>query len=92
MYVNLAIAHDIGNGPNRFQVGVRATNLLGDFSPTVVGQTSRYINNGLGGYNGVAGCVNYNACGNGLHPVRLERGQPLVSTAPIPALTPALRE
>ncbi len=68
LYVNLSIAHDIGNGPNHFQVGVRASNLLGDFSPTVVGRTSRYINNGLGGYNGVAGCVNYNACGNGYIP------------------------
>jgi hypothetical protein len=54
MTVNISVAHDIGTGPNHFQVGVRAQNLFGNYTPTLVGGTSRYRNNGLGGFNGLA--------------------------------------
>jgi hypothetical protein len=63
LLVNLAIAHDVGSGPNHFQVGVRASNLLGNYSPGVVGGNSRFRINGLGGYNGLSGGVNGNTNG-----------------------------
>jgi len=63
--MNISVAHDIGSGPNHFQVGVRATNLLGNYTNTAPGLTSRYRTNGLGGYNGVSGCTSTSQCGNG---------------------------
>ncbi|HME81044.1 MAG TPA: carboxypeptidase regulatory-like domain-containing protein [Candidatus Eremiobacteraceae bacterium] len=51
--MNMSIAHDIGSGPNHFQVGVRGTNLFGNYSPGVVGGNSRFRANGMGGYNGL---------------------------------------
>ncbi|MBV8172015.1 MAG: hypothetical protein JO219_08805, partial [Candidatus Eremiobacteraeota bacterium] len=52
MLVNVSIAHDIGQGPNHFQVGVRASNLFGNYTPTVVGGNSRYRAEAMGDYNG----------------------------------------
>jgi hypothetical protein len=37
------------------QVGVRGTNLLGNYTNTVVGTNSRYRNNGLGGFGPTSG-------------------------------------
>ncbi|MBV8281965.1 MAG: hypothetical protein JO347_07875, partial [Candidatus Eremiobacteraeota bacterium] len=54
MTVNIAVAHDLGNGPNHFQVGVRASNLFGNYTPTVVGGNSRFRDQGLGAFNGLA--------------------------------------
>ncbi len=51
--MNMSIAHDIGQGPNHFQVGVRGVNLFGNYSPGVIGGNSRFRVNGLGGYNGI---------------------------------------
>jgi hypothetical protein len=63
--VNLAIAHDIGSGPNHFQVGVRGQNIFGNYTNTIPGGNSRYRANGLGGYNGIGGCTSGLSCGNG---------------------------
>jgi hypothetical protein len=83
LQVNLAVAHDVGSGPNHFQVGVRAQNLLGNYSPFVVAGNSRYRNNGLGGYNGYGNTPgNSNGTPNsgsnnvnpGLQPLQFTRG------------------
>jgi len=54
LLVNLSIAHDIGNGPNHFQAGVRVQNLFGNYTPTTVGGNSRYRAQGMGDFNGFA--------------------------------------
>jgi len=63
--VNISVAHDIGNGPNHFQVGVRGTNIFGNYTNTAPGGNSRYRAEGLGGYNGIGGCTSAVSCGNG---------------------------
>ncbi|HLJ84018.1 MAG TPA: hypothetical protein VKT51_07610, partial [Candidatus Eremiobacteraceae bacterium] len=52
---DVSISHDIGTGPTRMQVGIRGTNLLGNYTNAVVGTNSRYRNNGLGGYGPTSG-------------------------------------
>ena len=52
---DVSIAHDIGSGATRMQVGLRGTNLLGNYTNAVVGTNSRYRNNGLGGYGPTSG-------------------------------------
>ena len=52
---DVSIAHDIGRGPTGMQVGIRGTNLIGNYTNTVVGTNSRYRNNGLGGYGPTSG-------------------------------------
>jgi hypothetical protein len=52
---DVAIAHDIGRGATNMQVGVRGTNLLGNYTNSVVGTNSRYRNNGLGGFGPTSG-------------------------------------
>ena len=47
--MNLSLAHDIG--ANGMQVGFRVSNLLGNYTDSVVGGNSRYRNNGFGSYN-----------------------------------------
>ncbi len=60
LFVNLTVAHDIGSGPNKLTLGVRGTNLLGNYTDAVVGSTSRYRNNGLGSFN--TGCATAQTC------------------------------
>jgi hypothetical protein len=56
MYLtDVAIAHDVGRGPTGMQIGIRGTNLFGNYTNTVVGTNSRYRNNGLGGYGPTSG-------------------------------------
>ena len=55
MTVNLSIYHDIGQGSDTTQVGFRVTNLLGNYTNTVVAGNSRYRNNGLGGFGQSSG-------------------------------------
>jgi hypothetical protein len=52
---DVSIAHDIGRGATNMQVGIRGTNLLGNYTNTVVGTNSRYRNNGLGGFGPTSG-------------------------------------
>jgi hypothetical protein len=52
---DVSIAHDVGRGPTGMQVGIRGTNLLGNYTNTLVGTNSRYRNNGLGGYGPTSG-------------------------------------
>lgn len=52
---NLTIAHDIGAAPNGMQAGVRIQNALGNYSDALVGQNSRYRNNGVGGFGPTSG-------------------------------------
>jgi carboxypeptidase family protein/TonB-dependent receptor-like protein len=47
---DVAIAHDIGSGPTRMQVGIRGTNLLGNYTNAVVGGNFLYVPNGLGAF------------------------------------------
>jgi hypothetical protein len=37
------------------QIGIRGTNLLGNYTNSVVGGNSRYRNNGLGGFSASSG-------------------------------------
>ncbi|HXM18849.1 MAG TPA: TonB-dependent receptor [Candidatus Tumulicola sp.] len=55
LFVNLTLAHEVGNGPNKMTVGVRGSNLLGNYTNGVVAGNSRYRNNGLGGFSGTSG-------------------------------------
>jgi hypothetical protein len=52
---NVTIAHDVGRGPTGMQIGIRGTNLLGNYTNSVVGGNSRYRNNGLGGFSASSG-------------------------------------
>ncbi|HEY5095968.1 MAG TPA: TonB-dependent receptor [Candidatus Eremiobacteraceae bacterium] len=52
---NVTVAHDVGHGPTGMQVGIVGTNLLGNYTNTVVGGNSRYRNNGLGGFGPTSG-------------------------------------
>lgn len=52
---NVTIAHDVGRGPTGMQIGIRGTNLLGNYTNSVVGGNSRYRNNGLGGFGPTSG-------------------------------------
>lgn len=60
LFIDLSVAHDLGNGPNHFQVGVRVLNLGGVFDPAVVSNNGLYQNCGFGvscpnsGKNGLA--------------------------------------
>jgi len=50
MFANITIAHDLGFGAHRMQVGLHVQNLFGNYSNGVVGGNSRYRNNGIGGF------------------------------------------
>jgi hypothetical protein len=62
--VNLTLSHDIGNGAHNTQVGIRAGNLFGDYSPTRIPANPFYGFNGLGN-GGLPSGVNPNACAPG---------------------------
>jgi len=62
--VNLTLSHDIGNGSHHAQVGVRAGNLFGDYSPTRIPANPYYGFNGFGNFGFPSG-VNPNACAPG---------------------------
>jgi len=62
--VNLTLAHDLGSGPNNFQVGVRATNIFGDYTPTAIPPNLYYVPQGIGGYGPGSG-YNVNQCAPG---------------------------
>ncbi len=47
---DVAIAHDIGAGATKMQVGIRGTNLFGNYTDAVVAGNFLYNNNGLGAY------------------------------------------
>ena len=55
MSLNLSVSHDVGNGPNNTLIGLRVTNVFGNYTNAVVGGNSRYRNNGLGGYSPTSG-------------------------------------
>jgi hypothetical protein len=52
---DVTVAHDIGAGATRMEVGIRGTNLLGNYTNAVVGTNSRYRNNGFGGFGPTSG-------------------------------------
>jgi hypothetical protein len=52
---DVSIAHDVGRGATSMEIGVRGTNLLGNYTNSVVGTNSRYRNNGLGGFGPTSG-------------------------------------
>jgi hypothetical protein len=62
--VNLTLAHDLGNGPNNFQVGVRAQNVFGNYTPIGIPPNLYYVPQGFGGYGPGSG-YNTNQCAPG---------------------------
>jgi hypothetical protein len=62
--VNLTLSHDLGNGPNNFQVGVRAANIFGNYTPTAIPPNLYYVPQGFGGYGPGSG-YNTNQCAPG---------------------------
>jgi len=65
-FINVAISQDIGAGPNRIALGLRADNILGNYSISTPIDSARYHNNGFGGYasnSGISGLI-------GLEPYR----------------------
>jgi hypothetical protein len=83
LFVNASIAHDVGTGPNHFQVGVRVVNLLGNYTPVFPSGNSRYRNNGLGGYGPTSGTNTVNPT---FEPLQYPRSpQPFDSEATGPA-------
>jgi hypothetical protein len=67
-FVNIAVSQDVGSGPNRMSVGLRADNILGNYSISSPIDSIRYHNNGLGGYasnSGISGLI-------GLEPYRYQ--------------------
>jgi len=61
--VNVALSHFIGKS-NGVEVGVRAENLLGNFTPTVIPANVYYVPQGNGGFGPGSG-INTNACAPG---------------------------
>lgn len=62
--LNVTLSHDLGTGPRRFQVGVRATNLFGNYTPTFIPANLYYVPQGIGGYGPGSG-FNLNHCAPG---------------------------
>ena len=65
MTMNLAVYHDIGAGASKMSVGLRVSNLFGNYTNAVVGGNSRYRNNGMGGYNSGVGVFGGTGVGSG---------------------------
>jgi hypothetical protein len=53
--LNMAVAKDLGHGQNYWTVGIRAQNLLGNYTPATPSNNIFYANNGLGGYDPTSG-------------------------------------
>ena len=62
--VSVTLSYDIGKGPHAYQVGVRASNLLGNYTPTFIPANLYYVPQALGGYGPGSG-YNVNQCAPG---------------------------
>ena len=65
LIVNASISHDVGNGPNKFRVGVRVQNLAGNYTSAFPRNNQYWVPNGLGGFGPGSG-INTNACPPGI--------------------------
>lgn len=62
--VSVTVSHNIGRAASNAEVGVRAQNLFGNYTPTVIPANLYYVPLGNGGF-GLGSGVNTNACAPG---------------------------